>query len=305
MYLPKQDLEYVPFDSIYQEYRELTSASSQIELDAYAAYLRKKEQEWNDTHEYPFEGNFSDYYPFTPKQVSVAEKQKALEGIFTKYKLKNHARWLLPQVTAYIAKMKLPEGDLIDPREFLKINFSSTDWLKGLYLYCTVHSRSKILGTQTDPDFTPYSALVPLLMMPFKKFHNIPYSKWSTENLNLIVDPSLYDAMMFKGAHPQNVLQFRVGALAGKSPLTFHKLTKTVGTPFHGMPWLCQVMATQIWSAHPSNRSDVMILDWLNWDSMPEALITGEIQVRPTTGDKQKVREEIYRVEDSRLPWDY
>jgi hypothetical protein len=294
MYLPKQDLSYVPFDQIYREYKKLISGNDAMERAHYEALLRKKEQEWNDTHEAPFEGNFSDYYPFTPKQATPAQKVKALEEVVANYKLKNHATWMLPQVAAYVAKMKLPEGDLIDPRDFLKLNFSVDDWHKGLYLYCTIHSRSKIMGTQMLPDFVGYSGLVPLLMMPFKKFHNIPYSKWSKEGLNLIVDSNLYEAMMFKGVLPLDANEYRASALAGKSGVTYHKLTKTVGTPFHGMPWLCQVMASQIWGAHPSNRSEYMILDWLNWDSMPDPIIS--LDVVPDIPKKISSA--------SQLPWD-
>jgi hypothetical protein len=43
------------------------------------------------------------------------------------------------------------------------------------------------------------------------------------------------------------------------------------------LPKLTQSIMTQIWLAHPSHRSNLMILDPTNWDHMPEPLIATNI----------------------------
>jgi hypothetical protein len=68
---------------------------------------------------------------------------------------------------------------------------------------------------------------------------------------------------------------------------------------FRILPELAQVMLAQIWCAHPENRTKYMILDFKNWDQMPEPLITTEIFISPVA--KTKVAKKDDYVID--LPW--
>ena len=54
-------------------------------------------------------------------------------------------------------------------------------------------------------------------------------------------------------------------------------------------------MTAQIWGAHPSNRTEYMILDWLNWDNMPEPIISTDVIAAP---------ERVSKVPRDALPWD-
>lgn len=295
MFLAKQDIKSVPFQLLHEKATLAASAVEynliEVEKNHHAALIARKEKEWADTHEAPFEGNFEDIYPLTLPDSDMVEKAvqtaraDAIKGQIEALGLKAKASWLLPQVAAYIAKMKLPEGEKISPLEFLKINFAVDDWHKGLYLYCTVAQRGLIVPSQTSPEYKNYSAIVPLLLMPFKKFNGVDYSRWDTKHLELVVDPNLYIAMTFPtilDLPKEKLLEIRdiglfvnTGKAAGTSrnPATYHNLYKVQNTEIGEFPWLCQVMATQIWAAHPANRTNLMILNWKDWDDMPKALI--------------------------------
>ena len=318
MFLAKQDLKSVPFQLLHEKATLAAEAVEynliEVEKNHHAALIARKEKEWSDSHEAPFEGNFEDIYPLTLPDPDMVEKAKqtaradAIKGQLEALGLKAKASWLLPQVAAYIAKMKLPEGEKISPLEFLKINFAVDDWHKGLYLYCTVAQRGLIVPSQTSPEYKNYSAIVPLLMMPFKKFNDTPYSRWDTKHLDLIVDPNLYTAMTFPTAldiPKEKLLEIRdkglfvnTGKAAGTSrnPVTYHNLYKIQDTELGEFPWLCQVMATQIWSAHPTNRTNLMILNWKDWDDMPEPLVDA------TAGLNMPATKNI-AVSRSALPW--
>lgn len=318
MFLAKQDLKSVPFQLLHEKATLAANAVEfnliEVEKNHHAALITKKEREWSDTHEAPFEGNFEDIYPLTLPDPSVVEKAKktaradAIKDQIEALGLKSKASWLLPQVTAYIAKMKLPEGDKISPFEFLRINFAVDDWHKGLYLYCIVAQRGLIVPSQSSPEYKNYSAIVPLLLMPFKKFNDTPYSRWDTKQLDLVVDPNLYTAMTFPTEltlSKEKLLEIRdkglyittgKGAGTSRNPVTYHNLYKIQGTEIAEFPWLCQVMATQIWSAHPANRTNLMILNWKDWDNMPEPLVD------VTAGLPSLVSKNI-AISSSALPW--
>lgn len=321
MFVAKQDLKSVPLQLVFEKVmlavQNVEHQLVTLEEMHYNAFLQKKEKEWSDTHEAPFEGNFSDIYPYVepdPEVVARAKikaKEEALTDIIFKLGIKAKSSWFLPQMTAYIAKMELPKNSegLIDPVQFRVKNFGKDDWHKGLWMVATVHQRGLIVPSQTSPDYKQYSAIVPLLMMPFKKFDRIPYSAWSREGLRQILDPKLIEVLECTDVidlPKEEILAIRAKGLAigsgagegtSRNAVSFHQLYKIKDTPIGQLPWLCQVMATQIWAAHPVNRLDTMILDWLDWDKMPEAIITSE--VRNSSNSK------VYpRSVTPDLPWD-
>jgi hypothetical protein len=324
VFLQKQDMKQIPFEQLYQKVdlaaKMVTTELEDTELKQYEDFISKKEREYLDTHEAPDEGALREEFPFIPsysKETIEKKKLKAKEDAFKlmseKLGLKNKAAWLLPQITAYIAKMKLTrnaEGK-IDSLQFLKDNFSMDDWHKGLYIYCTAPTRGLIVPKQNSADFCNYSALVPLLMMPFKKFDRIAYSEWDF-NVSMLLDPHLADAMTCEEVlelDSDQIIACRdlglvvaTGPAAGtlRSPSSTHKLYGNYGEEIKRLPWYCQVMATQIWVAHPSIRTHLMVLDWLNWDKMPQPLI--DIEVLPTT--ESKYRNKPAPVYTSDLPWE-
>lgn len=302
MFLAKQDIKSVPLQLVHEKVtlagRNVISNLVDKEKIVHDRMISRKEKEFVERNGTTDDGAIRESYPFVPPNASEVNKEKteaeqaAFIDIIDKLDLKGKAGWFLPQLVAYIAKMKLPrnaEGK-IDGNEFLKVNFSHDEWHKGLYRVCTLHQRGLLVPNQNKDLYKNYSALVPLMMMPFKKYDGVPYSDWI--NIRNIVDPKLYEAMTYKEEctlTSEEILEARAigtkvgsGAKAGtyRAPISTYKLYGRVPDEVKQLPWLCQVMVTQIWMAHPSLRTELMVLDWLNWDKMPEPLI--DIDVLPT-----------------------
>ena len=260
-----------------------------------------------------------DLYPYVGPSEDVVKKEKieaereAIKDVVKSLGLKEKASWLLPQITAYIAKMpQCRVNGKIDGAQFLADNFSKDDWHKGLYRYCTIFQRGLIVPNQYSEQYRNYSSLVPLLMMPFKKFDGTGYSEWS--NISNVLDPQLYLAMCVEPVSPHalmdihgcgavldvrnRALQFQSGDKKGTSrnPISTFKLyglkadsDNEVEAAIASLPWLSQVMITQIWMAHPTIRTNLMVLDGESWDDMPAPLITVDPLLIPTSIGEENV----------------
>lgn len=188
--------------------------------------------------------------------------------------------------------------------EFVKTHFK-TPTMMGLYRFLMLDSRSSYLVKQYKGDARSYSALVPLIMSAFKRYHNIPYTAWNRDELKYVVNPELCKAMLYESKtvfSKDELLQLREQGLTWKSgpnvgtlrnPLYTHTLYGLKDTAFENVPDLAQVMLTQIWCAHPDNRTKYMVLDPLDWDRIPPSLINPTIFVAPT-----------YLNTSQDLPWD-
>ena len=71
-----------------------------------------------------------------------------------------------------------------------------------------------------------------------------------------------------------------------RNPLYTHSLYGMKDTDFGEVPDLAQVMLTQIWCAHPENRTKYMVLTPNDWDKIPESLVAPTLFLDPvyTTG---------------------
>ena len=201
--------------------------------------------------------------------------------------------------------------------EFVKAHFK-TPYMMGLYRFLMLDSRSSYLTKQYKGDARSYCSLVPLIMSAFKRYHNIPYCAWKKDELKYIVNPELCKAMLFDdmpeavinesgflgapGFIKEDLLQLRDQGLLWKSgpnvgtlrnPLYTHTLYGLKGTVFEDVPDLAQVMLTQIWCAHPENRTKYMVLKPNDWDSIPPSLIAPMIFTPP-----------VYVNTKGDLPWD-
>lgn len=217
--------------------------------------------------------------------------------------------WVLPQMLAYFATLKVtktPEG-LYDPKALMQNNFSGNDWALGLWKVCTKLKRSALVKTQTNPLFSEYSALTPLILAGFKKFHNIPYEMWDKDGIQYTMDESLYLAATYVPPEldRDTILNIRKQGLTYKSgnnigtqknPLSTWKLTGIIHTELGMAPPLATTMLSQIWVAHPSLRSRYMILDPTNWDNMPEPLL--DVTVVSTA------KPEVPITHSTKLPWE-
>jgi len=94
----------------------------------------------------------------------------------------------------------------------------------------------------------------------------------------------------------------RSGAKAGEQnkPTSQWKLNGLAATQFAGTPVLLSTIMCQIWVAHPSLRTELMILDPEKWDSMPKPLVTGEVFA---LGSKEKTNVKMPQG-DVKLPWE-
>lgn len=299
-YTAKKELTAFPLDILFHQVSEAGNRATEAVLkEAKEAHDRAVEARIKAiyTGEASYEGNPEDDYPFTPPDLDYLKKQrsearKEAFGLFAeKYDLKSNALWLLPQLTAHIAKMSTCG---FNTEEYVN-SFGCDDFHKGIFTLAKHPLRGDIIAKQYSSEVRNYCALVPLLLMPHKKFNGVKYSQWSLEGLQTAVDVNLYEAMTFDRNFvientAEELLQIRQKGLtyaSGKqigqvrSALTTHKVYFLSGD-LKKLPWLAQVMLFQIWCAHPSNRSDLMILDWRDWDSMPEPLIKTEVITRPT-----------------------
>ena len=126
-------------------------------------------------------------------------------------------------------------------------------------------------------------------MSGFKRLNNIPYSAWDREEIHGIVEPNLANAMLVTSlpeisredvlAERETALTVKSGAKAGevRPANSTYSLYFRADSPLAALPALARVMMCQTWCAHPSNRSDVMILNPLDWDDIPDPLVSTNV----------------------------
>lgn len=220
MYITKtqtRELKTVDFALAYKLYLdagEVAIQSAQADLDrVHQEKIEELEQAWTASHEAPYEGNFNDQ--FAEPQIDAQTKRKLMakhggaaisEDFIPRFKLDTLLQtYLMPQILRYIvrnfddkmlAEVSTVEGK-IDSRKLLpKIFDSTSDWDKGLYCFLMLDSRSSYLKSQYKGEAKNYCALVPLIPYAFKLLHNIPYSQWDRETIELAVNPGLASAML-------------------------------------------------------------------------------------------------------------
>lgn len=299
-YVNKRELSAFPFDLLFEIVSEAGKAvRDSILVEAKAIHDRsvaRKIEILYSNQEGSYEGNPDDDFPFNPPESELVDrevasaKKAAFQKFAEKYDFKGNALWLLPQFVAYIAKFPIKkdaEGK-IDSKLFLD-NFAKDAFHKGLWTYATHPVRGDLMPKQYVPEYRNYCALVPLLLMPFKKFDGIKYSDWSKKYLRLLVDTALWDAMSvdlsLDGFTEEEILKAREigllvqsGKTAGtkRNPVTAFR-GYGIPAPLGKLPLLAQNMVFQTWCAHPVNRTELMVLDWRDWDGIPQPLITTEV----------------------------
>lgn len=231
----------------------------------------------NNIKEYPFQ----EYKPLNASQLEDRAKADGITAFNS---------WMLPQILAHLAEYKLvkDEQGLIDPSETAKLNIT-TDWDFGLWKVLTRLKRGSLVKAQSNPEFVNYSALVPLYLAAQKRFNNIPYRSWKVDKDCKLIDDNLLEAMLWTERYElttARVLEIRQQGLTTKSGTRTGNIAKPTSswclkgirdTELGSAPKLVSTMLTQIWVAHPSLRTEYMILDPYNWDRMPEPLVTQDI----------------------------
>lgn len=234
-------------------------------------------------------------FPFQELTPTLIADKDSLKKWHSKNQLNPH---FLAHVIAYIAtrtNFTYTEDKKINSKLYIKDNFPSDDWHRGLYYFLLSEPRGLIIaGKQNSDQYRSYSALVPLILSAHKLMNNIPYSSWSKEGLSLVVNKSLVEAMLwvdeinFSKEELINIrndgMLIQSGSNMGKyrDPEKSHNLYGIKDPEWNKLPSLLKIMKTQIWVAHPNNRNHLMVLDNENWDSLPEPLEVSEV-VKPST----------------------
>lgn len=241
---------------------------------------------------------------------------ETLEAWAVEHNLKLYEPWLLPQLVAYFGQMRLRVSDIpfdeaygsIDPKQFWLENIKDNPRHIGMWRIATRLPRSMLVAAQLkSPN---YSALVPLIMSGFKKYRGVPYSSWAKEGLEHVMGQELYKAATAEipDISKEELILIRDKGLTYKSgkqvgvakkPTSCWSLTGISSTVIGNLPKLTQTMLTQIWVAHPTLRTDLMILDPRDWDTMPQPLLSTEVIVDVP---KYKARPLIKKQADD-LPW--
>ena len=259
-----------------------------------------------------------DFEKYAKLNDSQLEDQAAEDGLV------NFNSWMLPQIAHYYGSWKLVYKDkLIDPLLTARANIVD-DYAVGLWRVVTKLRRSSLVKSQVDPQYASYSALVPLILMGAKKYQGINYSDWNIEPSCPLIDENLCTAMLWQpgesclhtdmlpdeicyGLGSERLLELRQIGLTIKSgprkgtqqsPTSAWCLRGMQNTEFATVPKLVATMLTQIWVAHPSLRTQYMILDPNNWDAIPEPLVNAAIFNDEVSGNGNKQASAA-----NQLPW--
>lgn len=226
---------------------------------------------------------------------TLADKTETLESLA----VKAHSSWMIPQALALVSKeLKLIKDttELINPLSVVQaLGMNKTkeqkNWWSGLLSYLNTAPRGEILGSGTTPQrqYPEYSCLTPLILSVLKRDRKVAYSEWDFSNpsIKYFIDVDLLEAVQCDWAimTVEQLLDIRdiattikTGIKAGTkvSPVeTFKKLNIKEYPEFSKMPRLAQLMLGQMYVAHPSVRTDSMILakDF----SIPAPLVADEI----------------------------
>lgn len=230
------------------------------------------------------------------------------------YGIKDMSSWLYPQLMTLLSELKInrdPDTGMIDGTKFWTDNIDvKSDWWKGLVRFIMIDPRGLTMKEKqyTSPG-RQYCSLVPIVLAAHKLYNDVPYSHWDRSTLRSVVNKSLADAMLFEPEFwfdPEEILEIRDQGLTVKSgarsgqmnkPETTYKMYGIEEEYFKNIPHLAQVMAAQIWCAHPTNRTDLMVLDFKDWDNMPNKLADSNILI--------KFEDEPLKTEfSSDLPWE-
>jgi hypothetical protein len=219
--------------------------------------------------------------------------------------LQPHHQWLLPQMVANFGNWTLAKDqNKILVRETIRLNCLDDPKQQGLWRLTRI-PRSQLVKSQTQ--HPEYAQFTPLILAGFKRFQGIQYEQWrGLEDLSLIVEPKLLEAVLvvYDDLGSEELLDIRNQGLMNKSGKNAGQLkpvestwalTGIKDTKLGNLPKLTQSMLCQIWIAHPSKRTNYMILDPKNWDLMPQPLIQMEIFKQPL--------ETFKAPQTNKLPW--
>lgn len=300
--IASKDIKLIPFNEVYHLYMD---SATQLKRDAesiaeatYAFKLQQLEDIYalDNPETGSYEGNFADQVTKPAPYISATNlntitSKAIIEGFIDKYGIILHSDWILPQIITLIGNMPLYKNTngLYSGKQFKYQNFT-TDWLKGLLLFTLLNTKSSYLKLQYKAPSKLYGALTPLVMYALRLTKGINYSSWDTEEIHFITHSDLSEAMLCKDMPAftkEAILAYRAEGLTTalgvvKNPISTYSLTKVSDPIFTQLPKLVKIMLSQIWMAHPSNRTKYMVLDPLDWDTVPTPLIPNDVLLDTT-----------------------
>jgi hypothetical protein len=222
------------------------------------------------------------------------------------YALPTKGAWLLPQVTAYIASLPLKRNaeGLFDVRLSIEPliasefpNFQdgrpcSTEAFMGILKYILLHPRGLIMPikvTQVSEAGSRWNASVPLFLAAFKEMRGIPYSAWSTDNLEKVVDKDLMEVLLVNEMPEfslEELLKYRdiartVATRTTEYHTEYRKVSATTATRktgdsnFDSLPKLVRLMLIQTWIFSVPNAFGIR--QPINIDDVPENLVSTNV----------------------------
>lgn len=303
------NLESVPWDEAARIYKDAADLAEKNTLDAaHSAYntqysMRRKQAikiAGIDETEANYEGDLNLEYTL-PQLTAIQQRHirskaggAALAEYFIKpYHIRSWGLKLLDQIVAEFSKHKLNSlGSMgtISGLQYLQDNLDKNSPRDlGIYRFLMMDGRSEYLDKMGTGEAKKYCTLVPLILYAHKLYNNVDYSRWERETLHYVVNESLCEAMLTETPQltPERLLELRnIGLVqAGKprSPSSTYSLYRLGDTELAACSTLVKIMLCQTWAAHPSNRTKYMVLDPLNWDTLPTPLIDVSIFKIPKT----------------------
>lgn len=226
------------------------------------------------------------------------------EGFISTLGLKGHV-YLADQAQAYLVS---------------RFPFNGKDTFKGLaqdpvalgsYSFLKYAVGSILLDKQTEKP--QYSAFVPLVLQGYKKFSDIPYSKW-VDFLDKHISPDLYTALVkFKNKQPEysdNFLKEREGLLENSRYKSLKSMSRPKG-PVDLENGYSNCMYYQTWLAHPEIIHKDMLFNLTDPDKILEpcvptdSVLTDSIQalIDQAVKEAQKtVKYPVAPVADTHIP---
>lgn len=231
-----------------------------------------------------------------------------LEDLAKEHYLTAYNSWMLPQINAHLATWELKRNaeGTVDCMATAAHNIK-TNWDIGLWKVITKLKRGSLVKAQSNPEFVNFSALVPIILAAHKRFNGVPYRAWKVEENCPLIEASLLEAMLYEDEvcsdlGSDRLLEIREIGLTTKSGPNAGRMSKPTSswclrgikdTELGSAPKLYGTMLTQIWVAHPSLRTEYMILDPGNWDRMPSPLVDEEAIFSP----------KAHKEDNLELPW--
>ena len=159
-------------------------------------------------------------------------------------------------------------------------------------------NRSSILK-ESQTKHTSLSAAVPLILYAYKLVHDTPYEAWSSnplvgdilgkdidflahEDVRNFECPWNEEALKHIRtiALTENARDLRMPDTSNKMNKLKSKYTEEASEIFDPLPKLMKYMVLQTWVYHPSIRSDRMITDWKNWDSLKPSVYGSSVTAK-------------------------